>query len=341
MVKTKVEKQIDRQSWLPVTAILALVLSLMLFLFRFFSRTFLTVDEYLRYWGIDRGAPDALAFLLMLVYISLGFFILTQARNDLQNENAPLSFLAWTHGLSMSLVIAGLIYVNQIWNTYFIVDPPSNNLGRRAWCNEMVRDEFNEYFRRFIDYRFWDLSYACASPYPPRDYPRLVRFKKRPTATEISTFQISRVRKNRTVSSVNNQYREVKLTFLPLMDETSAPVAKSQLRTEALCKIAVPRDVEFVEMLRGLVLPYSWGRFDNHNVRLKITGLEAAPLFVDMKGNITGDYGRRTGALHPEAFRRLSFLLEYAALKQWRNYVWFAPGETHSDACYPLYYMHE
>jgi len=105
---------------------------------------------------------------------------------------------------------------------------------------------------------------------------------------------------------------KIAVYYLPFSAETFAPVTVDTIEAEAVCSFRFEPSADEAAQLLDWFARSGDGGFDGKRVRLKLTGLEAADLYVDADGGLRR--GRKEpGRLEPEAFRALETFIEQAA----------------------------
>jgi hypothetical protein len=102
--------------------------------------------------------------------------------------------------------------------------------------------------------------------------------------------------------------------YLPFSVETFLPVTVDSIEKDARCTFSFERSSEDSKSLQAWLARLTSDGFDKKRVRLKLVGLEAAPVFVDADGGVRR--GRSSaGRLEQPAFKALEQLIEAAAVR--------------------------
>lgn len=105
---------------------------------------------------------------------------------------------------------------------------------------------------------------------------------------------------------------DIAVHYLPFAAETFAPVTVDNIEAEATCGFRFEPTADETAQLLDWFAHTGDGDFDGKRVRLKLTGLEAAALYVDADGGLRR--GReQPGRLAAEAFGALEVFIEAAA----------------------------
>lgn len=96
--------------------------------------------------------------------------------------------------------------------------------------------------------------------------------------------------------------------YIPFELQTYTPVTPESIERDAVCVFPIDKGSELSDAIEEIISQSSNGKFAADFVRLKVTGVYAAPLLIDARGGVRLE-GLPEKKLEPEDMDRLNTML--------------------------------